>query len=110
KPKASAAATWPACASTSDYRGTSMKRIFLPLLALPLLTAAAPPPAVTAADVRWNAGSYDVSWTTAKPGAPVDVYVSADPLAAPGKMKKLADDDTDGKESFRDPLGAGVRP
>jgi protein-tyrosine phosphatase len=87
-----------------------MKRIFLPLLALPLLTAAAPPPAITAADVRWNAGSYDVTWTTAKPGAPVDVFVSADPLAPRGKMKKLADDDTDGKESFRDPLGAGVRP
>ncbi len=87
-----------------------MKRIFLPLLALPLLTAAAPPPAVTAADVRWNAGAYDVSWSTAKPGAPVDVYVSADPLAPPAKMKKLADNDTDGQESFRDPLGAGVRP
>ena len=90
-----------------------MKRIFFPLLALPLLTAAAPPPAVTAvtaADVRWNAGTYDVSWTTARPGAPVDVYVSADPVAAPKAMKKLADNDTDGAESFREPLGPGVRP
>ena len=88
-----------------------MKRALLPLFALPLLAAAAPPPAaVTAADVRWSAGSYEVSWTTAKPGAPVDVYVSADPDALPKAMKKLADDDTDGAESFRDPLGAGVRP
>lgn len=87
-----------------------MKRILLPLLALPLLTAAAPPPAVTAADVRWNAGAYEVSWTTAKAGAPVDVYVSSDPTAAPKAMKKLADNDTDGAESFRDPLGPGVRP
>lgn len=87
-----------------------MKRIFLPLLALPLLTAAAPPPAVTAADVRYKAGAYEVTWTTAKAGAPVDVYVSADPVALPKAMKPLADNDTDGAESFREPLGPGVRP
>lgn len=87
-----------------------MKRIVLPLLVLPLLTAAAPPPAVTAADVRYNGGAYELTWATAKPGVPVDVYVSTNPLAAPKAMKKLADNDTDGAESFRDPLGAGVRP
>ena len=86
-----------------------MKPILFPLLALPLLVAAAPQAPVTAADVQWKAGAYDVSWT-AKAGTPVDVYVSADPQAGPAAMKLLADNDTDGAESFRDPLGAGVRP
>ena len=38
-----------------------MKRFILPLIALPLLTAAAPAPAITAADVRYNAGAYEIS-------------------------------------------------
>lgn len=87
-----------------------MKRLLLPLLLLPLLTAAAPQAPVTAADAQWNAGTYAVSWSTARPGAPVDVFVAADPLAAPSAMRKLADNDTDGAESFREPLGPGVRP
>lgn len=87
-----------------------MKRLLLAALALPLLTAASPQAPVTAADVQWNAGTYAVTWTTATPGAPVDVFVSADPLAKPSAMKKLDDNDTDGAESFRDPLGPGVRP
>ena len=87
-----------------------MKRALLPLLLLPLLAAAAPQAPVTAADVQWNAGTYAVSWTTAKSGTPVDVFVAADPLASPQAMKKLADNDTDGAESFREPLGPGVRP
>ena len=87
-----------------------MKRFILPLIALPLLTAAAPAPAITAADVRYNAGAYEISWTTSQPGAPVDVYVSASPSIAPSAMKKLKDNDLDGAESFRNPLGEGVRP
>lgn len=87
-----------------------MKRAFFALAALPLLTAAAPAPAIVAADVVRQDGAYAVTWTPAKAGVPVDVFVSSNPTARLSAMKKLADNDTDGAESFRDPLGPGVRP
>lgn len=87
-----------------------MKRALFALAALPLLTAAAPPAAITTADVQRTGDGYAVTWRTSTAGAPVDVFVSADPAAKPAAMKKLVNDDRDGAETFREPLGPGVRP
>lgn len=72
--------------------------------------AASPAPVLTDAQVQFQDGAYAVAWTTVKPGAPVDVFVAARPDAPARSLKRLANDDRDGKALFRAPLGDGVRP
>lgn len=78
--------------------------------AILLAAASAPAPVLTSAQVQRQGGTYELSWSTSRPGAPVDVFVAGRPDAPARELKRLADDDTDGRASFTAPLGEGVRP
>lgn len=80
-----------------------------PALALP---AAARPAAVqvTQAQTTLTGDVYGLTWSTSAAGAPVSIYVSANPVAPLTAMRKLASGDRDGSASIKAPLGAGVRP
>lgn len=88
-----------------------IRRLLAAVPAAILLTgASAPAPQITSAQVEMAGADYAVAWATTKPGAPVDVFVAARPDAPRDELKRLADDDRDGKASFHEPLGEGVRP
>ncbi|WP_374574355.1 tyrosine-protein phosphatase [Phenylobacterium sp.] len=84
--------------------------LFLLPAALVLGAAGAPAPAVETAQATLHDGAYEVTWTSSRAGAPVDVFVAARPDAPARELKRLADDDRDGRASFKNPLGAGRRP
>lgn len=80
------------------------------LAAAVLTTAASAPAPVTQAAVAQQGRNFTVTWTAAKAGAPVDVYVAARPDASASQRRLAANDDTDGTATFTDPAGIGVRP
>jgi protein-tyrosine phosphatase len=62
----------------------------------------AAPDAVTLASVsRPQGGGYALTWTAAKPGTPVDVFVASAPGAPAADRKQVADNDSDGAVALK---------